>query len=492
MTTPSQNLPWVFNKAVIVHSPDLDVSCRASLRIFHDKTAGRGSITLSITADLANPRVRAQVRLNIPPERVAKCTLHKTSNDGLCSPSLVPTIPALVTNVSAVSTLCLTLSTIGIVFCPSETESLSPTTPGNLNFHSFAKICRSESLRIHFARRQCVNKELNKLESFSQALRGRSLEAEPFDHARHRMVQRDWHVFGLASDPPPYCQEAVSEQVKQVGPPPYCEESVSEQVVRKRRRDSMPLDNKPRKIALLSSPASLGSPTEPDTPRTLRLSPPSPSLIRPTCFTRALSPGRTERNRLAGLVHEFSSLSEDQAREVLIASGHAHLLAMPNDVDSGLPSASASAKVSFAKGELIKRRRLERYIDKIIKRHISPIVDEIVESAVSKSRDQFFDECKMNEAEFREQVDDGNSEVRTMANECMKEMKEEAQKHIHEIEEQAQQCMNDIQNQGIEAEMFAERQIAKFKSWSNVSPRSLLDRKSSSHELGTDARRGSI
>ncbi|GAB1207263.1 hypothetical protein APSETT445_005976 [Aspergillus pseudonomiae] len=253
---------------------------------------------------------------------------------------------------------------------------------------------------------------------------------------------------------------------------------------------SMPLDNEPRKIALLSSPASRGSPTEPDTPSTFRPSPPSPSLIRPTHFTRTLSPGRKERNRLADLVHEFSSLSEDQVREVLIASGHAHLLAMPNDVDSDLPSESAS--VSFAKGELIKSRRLERYIDKIIKRHISPIVDEIVDSAVSNSRDQFFDECKMNEAEFREQVDDGNSEVRNMANECINEMKEEAQKHIHEIEEQAQQCMNDIQNLGIEVEMLAERQIAKFKSWSNVSPRSVLDSKSSRHELGTDARRGSI
>ena len=252
----------------------------------------------------------------------------------------------------------------------------------------------------------------------------------------------------------------------------------------------MPLDNNSQKITRLSSPQSIGSPTEPDTPSTLRPSPPSPPSIRPTYFTHAFSPGRTERNRLAGLVHEFSSLSDDQVRKVLIGSRHAHLLAIPNDVDPDLPS--ESAKVSVAKGELIKRRRLERYIDKIIKRHISPIVDEIIDCAVSKSRDQFFDECKMNEAEFREQVDDGNSEIRTMATECMKEMKEEAQKHIHEIEEQAQQCMNDIQNQGIEVEMSAERQIAKFKSWSNTSPRSLLDSKSSSHELGTDARRSSI
>ncbi|KAE8130776.1 hypothetical protein BDV38DRAFT_43702 [Aspergillus pseudotamarii] len=486
MTTTSHNPPRVLNKAVLVYTPDFDVSCRASLRIFHDETGDRGSITLSITADLATPRVRSQVRLNIPPERVEKCILHKTSNDGLCSPGLVPAIPALVTNVSAVSTLSLTLSTIGIVFCPAETESLSPATPGDLNFLSFAKICRSKSLRIHLARRQCVNNELRRLERFSQALRERSLEAEPFDHARHRMVQRDWHIFCLSPDPPPYCQESVSEQVKEVGPPPYCEEFVSEQGVRKRRRDSMPLDNPSRKKTLLSSPQSIDSPTEPDTPSPLR---PSPS-IRPTYFTHAFSPGHTERNRLACLVHEFSSLSDDQVRKVLIGSRHAHLLATPHDGDSDLPS--ESAKGSFARGEPIKRRRLERYISQIIQRHISPIVDEIVDSAVSKSRDQFFDACKMNEAEFREQVDDGNSEIRTMANECMKEMKEEAQKHIQDIEEQAQQCMNDLQNQGFEVEMSAERQIAKFKSWSNASPRSVLDSKSRSHELGTDARRSSI
>lgn len=252
----------------------------------------------------------------------------------------------------------------------------------------------------------------------------------------------------------------------------------------------MPLDNKTRKTTLLSSPQSRGSPTEPDTPSTLPPSPPSPSSIRPTCFTHASSPGRTERNRLAYLVHEFSSLSDGQVRKVLIGSRHDHLLAIPNDVDNGL--ASESEKVSFAKDEPITRRSLEQYIETIIKRHISPIVDEIVDSAVSMSRDQFFDECKTNEAEFREQVDDGTSEVRTMANECIKEMQEEAQKHIHEMEEQAQQCMNDIQNQGIQVEMSAEKNTAKLKYWFNASSRFLLGSKSGSHELGTDVRRSSI
>ncbi|KJK63406.1 Intermediate filament protein [Aspergillus parasiticus SU-1] len=411
MTTTSQNPPWVLSKAVIVYTPDFDVSCRASLRIFHDETADRGSITLSITADLANPRVRSQQRRPL-------FTWFGSHDPGACHQCF---------------------------------GSLNPEfdTP-----------------------RQCGDKELHKLERFSQALRGRSLEAEPFDHARHRTVQKDWHVFCISPDPPPYCQESVSEQVKHVDPPPYY---------------PVPLDNKTRKTTLLSSPQSRGSPTEPDTPSTLPPSPPSLSSIRPTSFTHASSPGRTDRTRLARLVRELNSLSDGQVRKVLIASRHDHLLAKPNDVDSDLPS--ESEKVGFAKDEPITRRRLEQYIEMIIKRHISPIVDEIVDSAVSASRDQFFDECKTNEAEFREQVDDGNSEVRTMANECMKEMQEEAQKHIYEIEQQAQQCINDIQNQGIQAEMSAEKNMAKLKSWFNASLQSLLDSKSGSHELDADVRR---
>ncbi|KAE8334179.1 hypothetical protein BDV24DRAFT_170465 [Aspergillus arachidicola] len=103
---------------------------------------------------------------------------------------------------------------------------------------------------------------------------------------------------------------------------------------------------------------------------------------------------------------------------------------------------------------LIKRRHLERYIDTIAKRNISPIVDEIVAS----TRDQISDENKANGAEFREQVEDGNSEKK-----------------------------------GIEIEMFLKEKIAKSKYWFNASSQSLPDSKSSpSYELGSIARHGSI
>jgi hypothetical protein len=57
-----------------------------------------------------------------------------------------------------------------------------------------------------------VNKELDKLEHFSCALRKRSLQTVSFNHARHGVVQKDWRVFNLSPDPPPYYQESVSEQ----------------------------------------------------------------------------------------------------------------------------------------------------------------------------------------------------------------------------------------------------------------------------------------
>ncbi|KAL4977123.1 hypothetical protein BDW66DRAFT_42619 [Aspergillus desertorum] len=479
MTTTSKDPPWVLKKkTVLVYAPDLDVSCLVRLRIVHDQTANQGSISLSITADLANLSGRSQVlTLNIPPERVEKCGLARKSNDDLCSSRLVPRLPAPVTNVSAVSTLSLSLGTTGIVLYPSGIESLSSATPGDLKFHSFAKICQSKFLRLHFSGRQFVDNELDKLQNFSYALRHGSLRAVPFNQARHGVVQKDWRVFSLSPDPPPYCQESVSEQVNQVDPPLYCEQAVG-----KRRRDprSMSPNDEGRKRLLLPSPQPIGSPTEVNTPSTLS---PSAASIRPTHFTRASSPGHTECKRLTLLEHELRGLSDDMIRELLIRSGRQHLLAIPKDVDRDLPC--EFEKVSFPEVEMIERR-LKQYVDKMIELRLERYVD----SAVSECRDQIYTVYTTNEAEFREQVDDGNAEVRNTTNECMNEMKEQVQGYMLEIEEQAQQCMKDIEDQGIEVEMSTKKKLGQ---WFNASAQNLLGSKSSpSHELGTNARRSSI
>ncbi|KAL3481221.1 hypothetical protein BJX99DRAFT_219368 [Aspergillus californicus] len=480
MTLTSQNPSWVLKKKVLVHAYDLDVFCVARLSIDHHKTTNQGSISLLITADLANLNGRSQVlTLNIPPERVEKCGLARRSNNDLCPPRLVPMLPAPVTNVSAVSTLSLSLGTTGIVLCSSHMESLSPATPGDLKFHSFAKICQSKFLRVHFSGRQFVNKELDQLQSFSYALRQGRLQTVSYNHTRHGVVQKDWRVFRLSPDPPRYCQEPVFEQVNQVNPPLYSE---SEQTVGKRRRDprSMSPNDEGRKRLLLPSPQPMGSPTEVNTPSTL---PPSPSSIRATYFTRASSPGHTVCKKLTLLEHELRGVSDDMIRELLIRSGRQHLLAIPKDGDRDL--SCGFEKVSFPEVEMIERR-LKGYVDKMIERRLERYVD----SAVSECRDLIYDVYTTNEAEFREQVDDGNSEVRITANECIDELKEQAQGHMLEIEEQAQQYMKDIEDQGIKVETSAKK---KLRRSFNASTLSLLNTKSSpSHQLGTNARRNSI
>ncbi|PWY80332.1 hypothetical protein BO94DRAFT_521204 [Aspergillus sclerotioniger CBS 115572] len=497
MTTTSPNPPLVLKKAVFVSTHDREGLCSARLRIAYDNNANQGSISLMIKADLANMSGRLQLlTFNVPPASVEKCALARISNDSLCSSHWIGMLPASVTSVSDVSTLSLTLRTTGIVLCPSGMETISPTDPNDPNFCAFAKICKSKSLHLHFSTRQFVKDELDQLERFSFALQKRSLQAETFNHARQGVVKRDWRAFGLSLDPPPYSKELVSDQAEQVDPPLYREEFGSEQLVEKRCRGilsshhqwPMPPDDERRKRLRLLSPPLLGSPTEVNTPSTLSL---SPASIRPTYFTHYSSPGRTDRNRLARLEHELRGVSDDLICKLLIRIGRQHLLAIPGEVDSDLPF--ESEKVSFTNVELIERR-LERYVDVMIERRLkSRVVDEIVDGAVSECRDQIFDEYKTNEAEFREQVDDGNSEVRITTNECMKEMKEQAQKYMHEIEEQAQQCMNDIENRGIEAEMAVEDKVAKFKRWFNASAQPLLDSKSNpSHELHTHARRSSI
>lgn len=240
---------------------------------------------------------------------------------------------------------------------------------------------------------------------------------------------------------------------------------------------------------LLQTPPPIGSPTEVNTPSTTRS--PSPSSIRPTYFTHGSSAGDPVRKKLARLEHELRGISDDLVCELLIRSGRGHLLAISKNVDRDLPC--EVEKVSSTEVEMIEQR-LKRYVDETIERRLkSGVLDEVVDSAVSECRDQIYDECKTNQAEFREQVDDGNSEVRNTTIECMKEMNEQAQRHMHEIEEQAQQCMRDIEDQGIEVEMSAKKNMAKLGRWFTTPAQSLPETTvNPSHEIDTTARRSSI
>lgn len=233
--TTSPDPPWVMKKAVLVSIPDSEVACSASLRIFHDINTNKGSISLKIRADIANLRESQDLTLSILPKRVEECALSLTNNDGLCS-RLVSKVRAPVRDGRAVSTLSLTLGTTGIVLCPRGMEYLSPANPKDMNFYAFAKICKSKSLRLHFSNRQFVNDQPDRLKTFSLALNRKDLEAESFKRLLSGVDERDWTVFSLSPDPPPYYEEPVPEQAKQVDPPLYSEESESKQVIGKRYR----------------------------------------------------------------------------------------------------------------------------------------------------------------------------------------------------------------------------------------------------------------
>ncbi|KAL4958617.1 uncharacterized protein BDV14DRAFT_49046 [Aspergillus stella-maris] len=468
MTTSSGNQPWNLKK-VLVHAPNCNVSCVTRLHIIHGQTANQASISLSITTTLANSSRPQVLSLNIPPERVEQCGLALRSNDSLCPSHLLSLHPAPVENVSAISTLSLRLNMVGIVRCPSGLDSLTPAIPEDLKFYSFAQICQSKFLRLYFSGRQFLgNNYLDKLHQLSNALQQRSLQAVPFDTARHGVLERDWRVFALSPDPPPYCQDS-----EQVDPYPYL------QYGGKRRRDrSMSPNDKERKTQRLPPPQLIGSPTEVNTPST-RAPSRSPSSIRPTDFRRASSPSQTEHQTHTYLVRKLRGVSDDRIRKLLIESGHEHLLATPQEVDSS-PEA-----------DMVIDRRLEQYVDKRIECQLDRYVKKI-ERRFEQHVDLAVTECRDQASEFQEQIDDGNLEVQNTAKECVEEIEDQVQSYLDDLKEQAQQCMKDVKDQvtNIQSTISTKE---KFQPWSKASAQPLLDGKSSTcRELGVRTRRSSI
>lgn len=222
MTDVSPKPKWFLNKkTILVSASDLGTFCTTGLRIGYDETNKTGSVSLRIMADLANLSGKSQVLLNISPEIVEECTFESPSDVSLCSHHLIRSHPANITEISQVSTLSLKLSQPGMVLYPSEiseTEFLSPAKQGDLVFDAFAKICRSQDLRLHIAHRQYKNNERDQLASFSKILKG--LQLETFENADR--VEKTWRVFLDPSlNPPKYCEERVTELVRPVSPPPY-------------------------------------------------------------------------------------------------------------------------------------------------------------------------------------------------------------------------------------------------------------------------------
>lgn len=209
---------WVFEKAVLAHTPEFDVACGARLRIAHNQSDDQGSISIRINAVLAELG-KQTLMLNIRPEEVDTCTVVAKSNDKLIPDRMFPMVPVSVTNSAAVSTLILCLNATGVVLVPPPADgtALSPAVPEDAEYQAFAKLCQSKIIHLHLSKQQFRDGDLHRLRTFSGAVRARMLKPQPIDFKRlnagHGAIEKDWHIFGQAIDPPPYCEPVWTPSV---------------------------------------------------------------------------------------------------------------------------------------------------------------------------------------------------------------------------------------------------------------------------------------
>ncbi|KAI5240686.1 hypothetical protein E4T43_05921 [Aureobasidium subglaciale] len=476
-TSPTSDHSWVFEKAVLAHAPEFDVACVARLRISHNQHDEQGSISIRVNANLAESK--QSLMLNIRPEMVDTCTVVAKSNDKLIPDRMFSMVPVSVTNSAAVSTLVLSLNTTGIVLLPPSVAdtTLSPASLDDANFGGFARICQSTIIHLHLSKQQLKDGELHHLRTFSGALRTRVLKAQPFDYKRlnagHGAIERDWRVFEQLLDPPPYCGSTRS-------------------VLGKRARDCSPTEGSlPASVISGSPPPPPWSPTEVNTPTTCS---PSPSHISRTRFTNDDPQSYKQRLQALELQRKLTGLPDELVREALAESGHEHLLApvtpavkikslkTTKSSHNELRVAKASADISeadlIARVDTVIEQRLSKLTKDAFKTHTQRRLHALVEAqlpvaadlflngAVADYRDQFYEECQMNEASVREQIDEGITEVRDVTNHCTKE-----------ISELAQQCMDSLDEHSKGLDASAEQELSKLKRWFSELAQSLLNDK---------------
>ncbi|CAD0114411.1 unnamed protein product [Aureobasidium uvarum] len=477
--TATQEPFWLFEKAVLAHAPEFDVACVARLRIAHDQTGDQGSISIRFNAALTELG-KQTLMLNIRPEEVDTCTVVAKSNNQLIPDRMFSMVPVSVTNPAAVSTLILCINTTGVVLVPPSADgtTLSPAVPTDANFQAFAKLCQSKTIHLHLAKQQFKDGDLQQLRTFSGAVRARMLKAQPLDYKRlnagHGAIERDWRVF---------------EQV--TNPPPYCEPPSTQSVLGKHPRDDTPSEAHSASPTVCSPPPPPWSPTEVNTPTTRS---PSPAHISPTKFTADSKQSHRERVKMVELQRQLSALPDDLVREALAGSGHRHLLApiaqrspkkfskdmklvLDQDHLSSAPSDAQEAAMIARVDKIIEERLdkltkdafkslTQRRLHALVESRLPVAAELFLNGAVADHRDQFYEECKTNEVNLREHVDEGITEVRDVTNECTRE-----------ISELAQQCMDSLDEHSKRLDASAEQELSKLKRWFAELAQSFFDKK---------------
>ncbi|KEQ78482.1 hypothetical protein M438DRAFT_340610 [Aureobasidium pullulans EXF-150] len=175
--------------------------------------------------------------------------------------------------------------------------------------------------------------------------------------------------------------------------------------------------------------------------------------IRPTVFTRG-SKLKKEDVSMVRHVQEMMEILPDQlVREILNAPGMQNLLAKQQEAEQAeIPSGSDG--VAVTKVEQIVTVRMHRYVndclgqkikeafkslvrqrlDRLVQDQLPLAANLFLNGAVEGYRDQFYEDCKMNEASLLKMVDEGRTQLQDTANECTTEIKDLIQDQIDELE----------------------------------------------------------
>ncbi|THZ42810.1 hypothetical protein D6C90_05200 [Aureobasidium pullulans] len=330
--------------------------------------------------------------------------------------------------------------------------------PTDAAFHAFQRICRSKIIHLHFSKQQLKNDDIRQLRTFSGALRAGLLSAQPFDYKRldagRGAIEKDWRVFEASEDPPAYAASVKSVLGKRTrAPPPW-------------------------------------SPTEVNTPTTRSC---SPAHISPTHFIEPTQ-SRKERLKVLGLQQQLHGLPDSLVRQILVGSGHNHLLVLATE--AGLEKLSKGTKlfnnsespprgltdesedtiaitridkiIEQRLGQLTKdafKRLTRTHLNTLVESQLPVAADLFLNGAVADYRDQFYEECQLNENSVRENIDEGLTEIRDVTNDCTKE-----------VQELAQQCMDSLDEHSKRLDASAEHELSKLKRWFAELAGSFLDK----------------
>ncbi|THW77412.1 hypothetical protein D6D17_10341, partial [Aureobasidium pullulans] len=182
----------------------------------------------------------------------------------------------------------------------------------------------------------------------------------------------------------------------------------------------------------------------------------SSPLIRPTIFTRG---ARLESGDIPMAKHVremMKMLPNSLVREILDAPGVHSLLAAQQQAEQTeiQYTQSGSREVTATEVEQIVRESVDQHVDErleqkikvafksLVRERVDRLVqdqlplaaDLVLHGATEGYRDQFYEDCKMNEASLLEMVDEGRTQVQDTTNDCIAEINDTIQNQIGELE----------------------------------------------------------